>query len=72
MTWNFLHALIVSLSLGALIGMVRQWAEQREQEELSESTAGLRTFGLWALLGCLASYLEGVYASYLVAVVLLD
>lgn len=53
---TFLHGLIVSLSLGAIIGMVRQWADQQEHD--GAEIAGIRTYGLWALVGCVAAYLS--------------
>ena len=45
-----LQALIVSASLGALIGTIRQWGKQHE-EKSADGFAGVRTFTLWALLG---------------------
>ena len=42
---------IISAGLGALIGLVRQWAWQQEHPEEAEY-AGVRTFTIWALLGC--------------------
>ncbi len=45
-----LQALIVSASLGALIGTIRQWGKQHE-EQSADGFAGVRTFTLWALLG---------------------
>lgn len=45
-----LQALIVSASLGALIGTIRQWGKQHEEKSADEF-AGVRTFTLWALLG---------------------
>lgn len=54
MELTLLHGLVISLSLGALIGMVRQWADEHGKVVVP-SIAGLRTFGLWSLLGFLAA-----------------
>lgn len=47
----------ISAGLGALIGLVRQWAWQQEHPQESEY-AGVRTFTLWAVLGCAAALLS--------------
>lgn len=67
-----LQSLIVSASLGALIGLIRQWAEQQEATADESQTAGLRTFILWALIGNTAAYLsiDGGQAPLLVAILL--
>ena len=48
-----LHALIISASLGALIGGIRQWMDQQDAPEGAEGPthAGIRTFTLWAATG---------------------
>ncbi len=43
-------AFLISASLGALIGIERQW--ERQHRKGSEGMAGMRTFVLWAVLGC--------------------
>lgn len=67
---GFLHALVASLSLGALIGMIRQWADQEESGKAGGEAAGLRTFALWGLLGCLAAYMGELIAPAVYAVTL--
>jgi uncharacterized membrane protein (DUF4010 family) len=42
---------MISAGLGALIGLVRQWAWQQDHPQEFEY-AGVRTFTIWALLGC--------------------
>lgn len=54
---NPIHALLVSASLGALIGLVRQWSFEREHRG-EDAKAGLRTFTSWSLLGAAAGLLE--------------
>ena len=52
---ELLKALLVSASLGALLGLERQWSGQREKPR-SEALAGARTFAVWALLGTLCAW----------------
>ena len=52
---HLLRALLVSGSLGALIGLERQWDEQARHLE-THVLAGLRTFTLWALFGVLCAW----------------
>jgi uncharacterized membrane protein (DUF4010 family) len=64
---NPIHALVISASLGALIGLVRQW-EYEKKHPGAECPAGLRTFTAWALLGCGAGLLELAGAAWVFAV----
>ncbi len=50
-----LKALLVSLCLGALIGLERQW-EKETWHPGKHVLAGLRTFTFWSLLGTLCGY----------------
>lgn len=52
---ELLKALLVSASLGALLGLERQWSEERERP-VTDSMAGARTFALWAVLGALCAW----------------
>lgn len=54
---EILPSLIVSASLGALIGTIRQWGKQHEQRP-KDGFAGLRTFVLWALLGTSSAFIS--------------
>ena len=58
----FLHTLVVSVSVGALIGLIRQWSD--EHAATTESSAGIRTYALWSLLGFLSAYIHAAYAPY--------
>jgi uncharacterized membrane protein (DUF4010 family) len=49
--WQLAGPFMISAGLGALIGLVRQWAWQQDHPQESEY-AGVRTFTIWALLGC--------------------
>jgi uncharacterized membrane protein (DUF4010 family) len=52
---HLLQVLLVSGSLGALIGLERQWDDQFLHHR-SQVLAGLRTFTLWALFGALCAW----------------
>ena len=67
-----LQSLILSASLGALIGLIRQWGDQQEQgaDQQDTSFAGLRTFVLWALIGYTSAFLSDSYAPYCFVVAL--
>ena len=52
---HLLRALLVSASLGALIGLERQWDDQ-VRHQATHILAGLRTFTLWALFGALCAW----------------
>lgn len=54
---ELLKACLVSASLGALLGLERQWSEEREHPK-SDSVAGARTFALWATMGALCSWFD--------------
>jgi uncharacterized membrane protein (DUF4010 family) len=59
----FLHTLVVSVSVGALIGLIRQWSDVHELKA-SEPSAGLRTYALWSLVGFLSAYIHETHAAY--------
>jgi uncharacterized membrane protein (DUF4010 family) len=61
--------LLVSASLGALIGLIRQWSEQHEHDPHGDF-AGLRTFTLLALVGHAAAYLTEQHSAAVFPVVL--
>ncbi len=52
---ELLKALLVSASLGALLGLERQWSEERDHPA-ADSMAGARTFALWAGIGTLCAW----------------
>lgn len=61
---SFLHTLVVSASFGALIGLIRQWADMHDSDDPYKSDAGIRTYSLWSLLGFLSAYVHEIHASY--------
>ena len=52
---DLLKALLVSASLGALLGLERQWSGERENPT-ADTLAGARTFAIWAALGTLCAW----------------
>lgn len=54
---DLLKALLVSGSLGALIGLERQWERQLGHPD-RHIPAGVRTFALWAILGAVCAFLS--------------
>jgi uncharacterized membrane protein (DUF4010 family) len=52
---ELLKALLVSASLGALLGLERQWSGQRDNPK-ADTIAGARTFALWGALGTLCAW----------------
>jgi uncharacterized membrane protein (DUF4010 family) len=62
-TNELLKALLVSLCLGALIGLERQW-EKETWHPGKHVLAGLRTFTLWSLLGTLCGYFTQTVHSF--------
>ncbi len=67
---NPIPALLVSASLGALIGLVRQWSYEREHRG-ETAKAGLRTFTAWGLLGAGAGLLEQAGITWAFAAILM-
>jgi uncharacterized membrane protein (DUF4010 family) len=65
-----LTSIIVSVCLGALVGLIRQWSDQREAGG-EVDFGGVRTFSLWALLGCVATHLTEEFSAAVLPVVLL-
>jgi uncharacterized membrane protein (DUF4010 family) len=55
-----LSHVLVSACLGALIGLIRQWSDQQTQTGPVDF-GGVRTYSLWALLGCLAAFVSENY-----------
>lgn len=60
---------LVSACLGALIGIIRQWSDQ-QNEPTSADFGGVRTYSLWALLGCLAAFVSENYIAATLPVVM--
>lgn len=67
---DLVRYIVVSAGLGALIGLIRQWAEQTGGKP--GDFAGVRTHTFWAVLGCLGAYASEAHTPYaFVAVIIL-
>lgn len=66
---ELLTPIVVSACLGALIGLIRQWGDQKEGEP--GEFAGLRTHTFWAVLGCLGAYVGAAHHPYALLVIML-
>lgn len=66
---QFAGPFIISAGLGALIGLVRQWAWQQEHAQEAEY-AGVRTFTIWAVLGCATALMSERFGVAVLPVVL--
>jgi uncharacterized membrane protein (DUF4010 family) len=60
--------MLIALAIGLLIGGEREWSQRSRHAE--RVTAGIRTFGLLGLLGCLAVVLSVRFHPYIGAIVL--
>jgi uncharacterized membrane protein (DUF4010 family) len=56
---ELLTALLVSASLGALLGLERQWSSEQGKTKV-DTIAGARTFALWAALGTICAWFDAV------------
>lgn len=65
---ELLTPIVVSACLGALIGLIRQWGDQKDGEVAD--FAGLRTHTFWAVLGCLGAFIGAAHHSYALLVIL--
>lgn len=63
-----LTAITVSACLGALVGLIRQWSDQTSPAG-EVDLGGVRTYTLWAILGCSAAFLNDSYSPALLAVI---
>ena len=64
-----LGLIVVSACLGALIGLIRQWSEQKDKPG-DMNFGGVRTYTLWSLLGYLAAFLTQHYSAAVLPVAL--
>jgi uncharacterized membrane protein (DUF4010 family) len=58
--------------MGAMVGLIRQWADQAEwvDQNEPENSAGVRTYSLWSLLGALAAYCGAKYQPVIYPIIL--
>jgi len=65
-----LISIVASACLGALVGLIRQWSDQVGHDQAHEvDLGGVRTYTMWAMLGCLGAYGTKELSPYLLPVV---
>jgi uncharacterized membrane protein (DUF4010 family) len=61
---------MVSAGLGALVGLIRQWSDQKMSPGGEADFGGVRTYTFWAILGCVAAFLSQDHAPAVLPIVL--
>ncbi len=61
---------MVSACLGALVGLIRQWSDQKDSPDEAVDFGGVRTYTFWAILGCLGAFLAEKAAAAVLPVLL--
>ena len=54
---NLVSSIVVSACLGALVGLIRQWSDQKDSPGAEVDFGGVRTYTFWAILGCTGAFL---------------
>lgn len=67
---NLVTSIVVSACLGALVGLIRQWSDQKASPDGEADFGGVRTYTFWAVLGCVAAFITNGYAAPVLPVVL--
>ena len=67
---NLVLSIVVSACLGALVGLIRQWSDQTSSPEGEADFGGVRTYTLWAILGCVAAFITESHAAAVLPIVL--
>jgi uncharacterized membrane protein (DUF4010 family) len=63
-----LIAIVASACLGALVGLIRQWSDQKSGAAEIDF-GGVRTYSFWAMLGCVGAYASDLTSPALLAVI---
>jgi len=61
---------MVSACLGALVGLIRQWSDQKDSPDQAVDFGGVRTYTFWAILGCSGAFLADQGAAAILPVLL--
>jgi len=67
---SLLTAIVVSASFGALVGLIRQWSDQKTSSTETDF-GGVRTYTFWAMVGCIGTYASELTSPVLLAVLFL-
>ncbi|HWL15136.1 MAG TPA: MgtC/SapB family protein, partial [Opitutus sp.] len=62
-----LTAIVASACLGALVGLIRQWSDQKTASGPVDF-GGVRTYTFWAMLGCVGAFVTELTSPALIAV----
>ncbi|HUL54736.1 MAG TPA: DUF4010 domain-containing protein [Opitutaceae bacterium] len=54
---NLVTSIVVGACLGALVGLIRQWSDQKDSPERAVDFGGVRTYTFLAILGCTGAFL---------------
>lgn len=65
---SLLIAIVASACLGALVGLIRQWSDQK-RTATEVDFGGVRTYSFWAMLGCVGSHASDLTSPALLAVI---
>jgi uncharacterized membrane protein (DUF4010 family) len=60
---------MVSACLGALVGLIRQWSDQKASPGGEADFGGVRTYTFWAILGCVGAFISDSYAAAVLPIV---
>jgi uncharacterized membrane protein (DUF4010 family) len=66
---NLVSSIVVSACLGALVGLIRQWSDQKASPTGEANFGGVRTYTFWAILGCVAAFVTDSYSVAVLPVV---
>ena len=61
---------MVSACLGALVGLIRQWSDQKASSTGEADFGGVRTYTFWAILGCVGAFITDSYAAAVLPIVI--
>ncbi|MDD2763593.1 MAG: DUF4010 domain-containing protein [Opitutaceae bacterium] len=67
---NLVISIMVSACLGALVGLIRQWSDQKDSPDREADFGGVRTYTFWAVLGCVGAFITDRYAAAVLPIVL--
>ena len=66
---NLVTSIVVSACLGALVGLIRQWSDQKAAPGGEAEFGGVRTYTFWAILGCVGAFISASYAAAVLPVI---
>ena len=67
---NLVLSIVVSAGLGALVGLIRQWSDQKSSPGGEADFGGVRTYTFLAIMGCVAAFLSQNHSTAVLPIVL--